>query len=287
MVPLARKPGWVALGSALVFHVLLLSLQTSESGSVGLIRSWLLDILAPAEKLVDSGVQVVRTAWEGYFALVGVEEENLKLRVENDQLRMRVQKQDEQVREAERLRRLMNLRESGPEKFVAARVIGRDPSRSLQTVTIDKGRSDGVRENASVITPDGIVGRVLSTGDGSAIVQLVTDAQSETAALFRESRVQALFKGTGGPELELDYIEDDSGVKEGDEVITSGLDQIHPKGLPLARVTTVGPQGELFKLILAKPSVDLGRLEEVLVVAESSKPAAGPGEGSSAPLPSR
>ncbi len=168
---------------------------------------------------------------------------------------------------------------------MAARVIGRDPSRSWQTVTIDKGRSDGVRENASVITPEGLVGRVLSTSDGSAIVQLITDAQSEVAALFSESRIQALFKGTGGPELELDYIEDDSVVMQGDEVLTSGLDQIHPKGIPLAVVTSVGPEGELFKLILAEPRADLSRLEEVLVVAPPPQPAVEPTKRPPAPRP--
>ena len=285
MEPLARKPGWFALGSALVFHVLLLSIQTSQTGGAGFIRSWLLDILAPAEKLVDTGVQAVSGAWEAYFALIGVEEENFRLRSENDQLRMQIQKQDEGVREAERLRRLLDLRESGPGNLVAARVIGRDPSRSWQTVTIDKGQSDGVRENASVITPDGLVGRVLSVSDGSAIVQLITDAQSEVAALFSESRIQALFKGTGGPELELDYIEDDSAVMQGDEVLTSGLDQIHPKGIPLAVVTSVGPEGELFKLILAEPRADLSRLEEVLVVSPPPQPAAAPTKRPPAPRP--
>lgn len=282
MVPLARKPAWIALGSALAFHVLLLSLQTSQSRSTGLVRSWLLDVLAPAEKLVDSGVHAVTAAWDSYFALMGVEEENRSLRAENDRLRMQIQQQDEQVREAERLRALIGLRESGLGHLVAARVIGRDPSHSLQTVTINKGQADGVREDASVITPEGLVGRVLSVGDGSAIVQLVTDAQSEVAALFSESRVQALFKGTGGPELELDYIEDDSAVREGDEIMTSGLDQIHPKGVPLAVVTTVGPPGELFKLILAKPRADLSRLEEVLVVVQPDKQ---PPQSSSASRP--
>jgi rod shape-determining protein MreC len=120
-------------------------------------------------------------------------------------------------------------------------------------------------------------------------VQLITDAQSEVAALFGESRIQALFKGTGGPELELDYIEDDSAVMQGDEVLTSGLDQIHPKGIPLAVVTTVGPEGELFKLILAKPRADLSRLEEVLVVAgppqHAPQPAAEPMKRPPAPRP--
>jgi rod shape-determining protein MreC len=284
MVPLARKPGWIALGSALVFHLLLLSLETSHRGQAGPVRGWLLDALVPGEKVVDRGFQGVRGLWDGYFALIGVHDENEKLHAENDQLRMQIQQQDEAVREAERLRGLLGLRGTGIGKLVAARVIGR-PSRSLQTVTIDKGESDGVRQNASVITPDGVVGRVIATGRASAVVQLITDAQSEVAVLFRESRVQALFKGTGGKDLELDYIDDDSGIKEGDEVVTSGLDQVHPKGLPLATVTVVGQKGELFKAISARPHVDMGRLEEVLIVTDPVKPSAELIKNTPAPRP--
>jgi len=253
------------------------------------MRKWLLDTLVPAEKLVDSGVQGVWGVWNGYIALIGVRDENHTLQVENDRLRMQIQNQEEAIREAKRLRDFLGLAESGIGKMVAARVIGRE-SRSLLTVTIDKGEADGVKPNASVITPAGVVGRVISAGSGSSVVQLITDAQSEVAALFRESRVQALFRGTGGRDLELDYIEpDDGGVAVGDELVTSGLDQVHPKGLPLASVTSIGPKGEFFRQIFARPHADLARLEEVFVVTEPTKHATEPPsrpKSSPAPLPS-
>ena len=295
MVPVAKRPGWITLGSALVFHVLLLSLQTNQHGGPGFMRKWLLNALVPAEKLVDSGVQGVWGVWNGYIALIGVREDNHKLQAENDQLRMRIQSQDEAIREAQRLRAFLGLSESGVGKLVAARVIGRDPSRSLLTVTLDKGLGDGIKLDASVITPAGVVGRVISAGSGSSVVQLITDAQSEVAAMLRESRVQVLFKGTGGRDLELNYIEElnyveaDGGMVVGDELVTSGLDQIHPKGLPLARITSIGEKGEFFSLVLARPLADLARLEEVFVVIEAAKPATEPPsspKGSPAPLPS-
>jgi rod shape-determining protein MreC len=282
MVPIARKPGWIALGIALVFHVLLLSLQTTQHGGAGILRTWLLNVLVTPEKLVDSGVQAVRGVWDGYFALIGVHDENVRLQAENDQLRMEVQSQDEKIREADRLRSLLDLTESGIGKLVVARVIGRDPSRAVQSVTINKGESSGIRPGSSVITPRGVVGRVIGVGRASAVVQLITDAQSEVAGMLRESRVQLLFKGTGGRDLELDYIDDDSDLKEGDEILTSGLDQIHPKGVPLGVILSVGP-GELFKSALARPHVDMGRLEEVLVVIPPAKSGAEKAKG---PLPS-
>ena len=276
MVSKAKRPGWIALVSVLVFNLLLLSLQTNQHGSPGFMRKWLLDILVPAEKMVDSGVRGIWGVWDGYFALVGVRGENEKLQAENNELHMQIQQQDEAIREAVRLRSLLGLADAGIGKTVAARVIGRDPSRSLQTVTIDRGQSDRVKVNDSVITPDGVVGRVLNVATGSAVVQLITDAQSEVAAMFRESRVQALFKGTGGRDLELNYIDDDYGVEVGTEVITSGLDRIHPKGLPVATISSIGEKGEHFRLMFARPRVDFSRLEDVLVVIEPARPAGEP-----------
>jgi rod shape-determining protein MreC len=278
MVSASKRPGWIALVSVLVFNLLLLSLQTNQHGGPGFLRQLLLDIMAPGEKLADSAVKGVWTIWDGYFALVGVHDENLKLQAENDQLRMQIQQQDEAIREAARLRAFLGMADAGIGKTVAARVIGRDTSR-LQTITIDKGQDDGVRANNSVVTPDGVVGRVLSVATRSAVVQLITDAQSEVAAMLRESRVQALFKGTGGRDLELDYIEDDYGIEIGAEIITSGLDQVHPKGLPLATISTVGEKGEHFRLMLARPRVDLSRLEDVLVVIDPASPKPQPRDG--------
>jgi rod shape-determining protein MreC len=268
MVPVAKRPRWIVLVSVLLFHLLLISLQTNKRENAGFMRVWLLDALVPAEKAVDWTVQSVRGIWTGYFALVGVRDENSRLHAENDQLKMQVQSQEEALREAARVRSFLSLKESGIGKMVAARVIGRDPGRSSQTLTIDKGQADGVKINASVIRPEGVVGRVIGVGRSSAIVQLITDPQSAVGALLQDSRIQAVFKGTGGRDLELDYIDDDGTIKEGDELLTSGLDQIHPKGLPLATVTKVDPRGELFKLVHARPRVEMSRLEEVLILTE-------------------
>jgi rod shape-determining protein MreC len=232
----------------------------------------LLDALVPAQKVVDSAVQSVRGVWTGYFALVGIREENARLHAEVDGLKMQIQSQQEVLREAARLRTSLDLAESGIGKMVAARVVGRDPGRSSQTLTIDKGKTSGVSLNASVIRPEGVVGRVISVGTTSSLVQLITDPQSAVAALLQESRIQAVFKGTGGRELELYYIDDDGSITIGDELLTSGLDQVHPKGLPLATVTAVEPRAELYKIVRARPRVDMSRLEEVLVLLEPATP---------------
>lgn len=286
MVLPAKRPVWIALGSALVFHLLLLSLQANHRPGPGFLRLWLLDGLVPLERLVDYGVRGVRGVWDGYIALIRVRKDNERLLAENDRLKMQLRSNDEALREAERLRQLYGLSDTGIGKFIVARVIGRDPSLSLQTVTIDRGLASGVTLNASVITPDGVVGRVMSVGNLSAVVQLITDAQSETAAMLRETRVQAVFKGTGGRDLELDYIDNDSDIVEGNELITSGLDRIHPKGLPIAKVISVKPSPGLFKIVLARPTADMRRLEEVYILPEYSEPVPEQPPNPASPLPS-
>jgi rod shape-determining protein MreC len=268
LLPTAKRPVWIALGSALVFNVLLLSLQASHRTAPGFMRGWLLEALVPLEKFVDYGVRGVRGGWDGYIALLNVRDDNKRLQQENDRLKIDLRTKDEEIKEAARLRKVYGLSDLGISKFVIARVIGRDPSRSLQTVTIGKGRSSGIKLNASVMTADGIVGHVMSVSNSSAVVLLITDSQSFVAGMLEDSRVHGVFKGTGGRDLEVEDIVNDNDVAVGNEIVTSGDDQIHPKGIPLASVISVGQGKGLVKAIVARPHADMSRLEEVIVVTE-------------------
>ena len=98
MVAKAKRSGWIALGSALVFHLGLLALQTNRIGSTGFMRAWLLEALVPGEKLVDSGFQGVAGVWDGYIALIGVRDQNQELQARNNLLQMQIQQQEEAIR---------------------------------------------------------------------------------------------------------------------------------------------------------------------------------------------
>jgi rod shape-determining protein MreC len=163
---------------------------------------------------------------------------------------------------------LAGLQKSGIGKSIVARVIGRDPARS-QTVTIDKGTVHGVKPDTAVITASGIVGRVIHSSNFFSIVQLVIDSQSAVGVLLESSRRQGIVRGTGTRDLDLDYIDDDNDLKEGDRFITSGADRIYPKGLPVGVITAVSAQRRgLLKSVQVRPTADLGRLEEVLCIIE-------------------
>src|SRR5215471_1007066 len=162
IVVASKRPVRIALTLVLIIHIALLSLQGHRRIDTGFIRVWALDSLAPLEKLADRSLFGVRQAWDRYIVLIGVREENLRLKRENDELQMQVSQQREAIAEAERIRALTGFRPSGIGKPLIARVIARDPSRS-QTITIDKGRVHGLRPDIAIITPAGIVGRVIQS----------------------------------------------------------------------------------------------------------------------------
>lgn len=264
----SKKPAWITLAVALVFNTLLLSVQTSKHFDTSFVRVWLLASLGPFEKLVDAGVEGVENIWTGYVSLIHVHRDNEKLLAENGQLRMEMSQQSEDSLELARLRQLMNLRATPIGKTVVARVIGKDPSQGGQNMTIDKGIKSGIGRDATIITSDGVVGRVISASDYFSVVQLIIDSQSAVGFIVRSSRRLGILKGTGSAELEMVFIDDDNDIKQGDELITSGQDQIYPKGIPLGVVLSVGPRQGNFKVVRIRPSVNFGRLEEVLCMTD-------------------
>jgi rod shape-determining protein MreC len=181
---------------------------------------------------------------------------------------MEMSQQSEDSLELARLRQLMNLRATPIGKTVVARVIGKDPSQGGQNMTIDKGIKSGIGRDATIITSDGVVGRVISASDYFSVVQLIIDSQSAVGFIVRSSRRLGILKGTGSSELEMEFIEDDNDIKQGDELITSGQDQIYPKGLSLGVVQSVGPRQGNFKVVRIRPSVNFGHLEEVLCMTD-------------------
>jgi len=263
----SKKPVWIALGIALVIQTGLISIQARRRIDTGFVRVWVLDSLAPVEKLVDRSTYAVRSVWDGYIGLIGVHGENQRLKRQVDELQMQLQQHKEDIVELQRLRGMLALPISDVGKTVVARVIGSDPARS-QTVTIDKGATHGVKPDSAVITPAGVVGRVIHTSNFFSIVQLVIDSQSAVGVLLESTRRQGIVKGTGGRDLDLDYIDDDNDLKPGDLFLTSGLDRVYPKGLPVGVIVSIGPRRGLLKTVQIRPSADLGRLEEVICVIE-------------------
>ena len=260
-----RKP-YLLLLILLTFNLGLMSSRIKSAGQRSLLEDAVMSLMSPFLKAADWVGQGVSGTWRAYVGLRGVERENRRLREQADALALNAQAAEESRQELGRLRELLELRESVPWTTVPARVIARGTEGSARIVTLDRGSRDGVRLNQPVLTPRGIVGRVIEAAPGASKVQTVLDPNSGVAGLIQRTRVQGMVVGAGERGCRMEYVSELSNVEVGDVVVTSGLDQIYPKGYTIGIVASIGEGEGLTKLVELRPEVDFRRLEEVLVV---------------------
>ena len=235
----------------------------------------ILSITAPLERGVGVVVVGVLGAWDGYVALRGSHRRAAGLVKENQALQLQLQLLRHEGIENDRLRRLLAIAEAAPARsYTGARVIGvRAEPSGLQLITLDKGSDDGLSRGMPVITGDGVLGRVHSTGGGSADVLLAIDRNSSIAVRVERTRARANVRGLGQPGLaRLDHAVRSEDVIEGDLLVTSGTDATFPAGLPVGRVTRLQRAAHgLFLEGWVIPIVDPTRAEEVLVITSGAR----------------
>ena len=161
---------------------------------------------------------------------------------------------------------LLAFKEQHIDSTVAAQVIGTSGSDQSRVLYIDKGSSDGIRTDMAVITPNGIVGKIVQVFPDSAQVLPINDQLSGVGVMLENTRLQGILRGATNGSTTIQYVMADERVVPGEGVITSGGDRIFPKGLPVGKVVDVTPGKDLFLNIRVLPSAQLDHLEEVLVV---------------------
>ena len=265
-----RHNNAVVLAAVLLAQLLALAVQVKRqtpSGPVTLLRLVAVNTLAPFERSAIYLGGGARHVWNNYVDLLHVRQENLRLKAEFEQVRLARTRELEDARQAHRLQALLGFKEKWIDQTVAAQVIGTSGTESSRLLYLDKGGRDGIRVDQPVITPDGVVGKVLAVfGDHISQVLLISDATSGVGATLVSSRLQGIIKGSPNGELTLNYIMGDETVHPGEVIVTSGGDRIFPKGLPLGTVAKVAMGRNLFLDVRVKPAVPLNRLEEVLVI---------------------
>ena len=262
----SRHKSLVLLAGVIVLQVLMLAVQIKRDSQGRLIRVWTVGAVSPFERAGASTFGSIRDAWRHYFALQNTTKDNEQLRRENDALKLQISQLQGKASEADRLGALLNFRQSHAEvPMIAARVIGVSAGTASITIQLDRGERDGIRKNMGVITPDGVVGKVVETYPNAAQVLLLTDKESGVGAMLADSRIQSPVGGQGEPLLLMKYVPNDDDVNVGERVITSGMDRIFPRDLPVGTVAEI-KSGNPFKLIRIKPAANLERLEEVLVL---------------------
>lgn len=272
MFDLLKKYRIFLLAACLVLVALLFySSQLRNRQESGLFYKVILQVTAPLQGVLDSGIRTIADTWNHYLWLVGTERQNEQLQAENQRLKAEIAHLEEVRLANQRLRKLLAFRDEIKLTALPAQVVAVDASSWFRTVVIDKGSEDGLREGLPVVVAEGVVGRTLEVAPYQSRVLLLTDASSAVAVLIQSSRSRGVCRGNGQG-LTLEYALSREQVSPGDAVITSGTGGIFPKGLPVGRVTDVRQEKYgLFQGIDVEPAVDFSRLEEVLVLLKEKR----------------
>ena len=211
--------------------------RSTQDESTRLIRVWAVDAVTPLEKAIVWFQRGISNLWHNYFYLRGVRQENRDLKLQIERLRIEQVRLNEDAEQARRLQALLGFKEQFISKTLAAQVIGSSGSEQSRSIYIDKGTRDGIKPDMAVITAEGVVGKVLRAFKTTSQVLLINDQTSGVGAILEKSRLQGVLRGTPVGEVVLEKVMSDETVQPGEKVVTSGGDQIFPKGLPVGTVT--------------------------------------------------
>jgi rod shape-determining protein MreC len=227
--------------------------------------------VAPFQKAVTLSLRVCRDIWHHYFSLVNTVRENDFLVKALQEANARSGHFAEIQMANQRLRNLLSFQKTVQRQMIAAEVVATDPSPWFKSVMIDKGRDDGLRRGLPVVVAEGVVGQVVDVSAGYAKVLLVIDRNHAVDGLVQRTRARGVVKGDPAGRCNFEYLLRKYDVQVGDVVVTSGLDGVFPKGLPVGRVADVALEGTgIFQQVTAVPFVDFETLEEVLVLLSPS-----------------
>jgi rod shape-determining protein MreC len=260
-----QRSGYLFIGVMLA-HVLLISAQVNSKSGVPVLESVTFGIFSEVQRGLSGGVSGIRGLWGGYVGLRHARAENEELKRQLGTIQIELQEQRALAERTRSLEKLLEMREQLTLKTTGAEIIGAAATPDFRTVTIDKGSTSGLHADMAVVSPAGVVGRIVVPSARSAKVQLLIARNAAAGALIERSRAQGVVVGGGDERRQMDYVSEVSDVVAGDVVVTSGIDGIYPKGFVIGRVETVEKSGGSYRRITIKPAVDFRSIEEVLVV---------------------
>ena len=264
---LSGRKNIIILVSLVLASFALMTFDIRRSQSPTILETVLMWVVSPVQNLITLTLDSANDVVDHYLLTAVVSEENEKLKHEIDKLIRQNNELREELRQRDRVGNLMEYQKERQLKSVVAQVIGRDATQWARVVFINKGTQDGIKENLAVVTDGGIVGHVIQAGLNTSKVMLIVDGRSSVDTLFSQDRVAGIVVGTGMEFCEMKYVPITAEVNVGDQIISSGLGGVYPKGLVMGTVVSItkATQG-LFQEITIAPSADFGRLEEVLVL---------------------
>jgi rod shape-determining protein MreC len=247
----------------LIASILIIFLLVNSRAISNTARIAFSDFVTPFLEAVQSGLSVILK----FMPFASLKEENRLLRARIDLLTRRTEEMQSLYAENERLKAIIGFKKSVPYTTIGSKVIGRDPTNWSNSLIIDKGSADGVRQNRAVVSTKGLVGRTIEVGRVSSKVLLITDPNSKVGVMIQKNNQGGML--TGGPDgtCKMVYIPLDSDVAPGDRIVTAGFGSIFPKGILVGKVVSVDKEpGRLYKTAIVKTAAEISRLEEVLCI---------------------
>jgi len=267
-----RRGSTLLLVAVIVGHLVLISAQVTSKSGMPVLEAVAFGLVAEVQRLGAGAFDAVASVWTGYIDLRGLREENAQLRQELAEARIRLQQERALAQRSEQFARLLDLRGRIDLETTGANVVAAAATPDFRTITIDKGTAAGLRPDMAVLAPEGVVGRVVVPGSRASKVQLLIDRNAAIGAIVERSRAQGVVMGTGEQTLRLEFVLDTADISVGDQVVSSGIDGIYPKGFLIGRVDHIERVGNAYRLIRVQPAVDFTKLEEVLVVLTPQAP---------------
>lgn len=273
----SRYKNILVLVAVLVVQIAGLAVQirrpdpTAPDGpSVRLIRRWAIGLISPPEEALHGAGSGIRGLWANYLDLRHVRRQNRDLRAQVSRMQLEQAALLEDARQGQRLQQLLAFREHYIYSTLPAQVIGTSGTDQSRVLYIDKGSKDGLHPDMPVITPDGIVGKLKDVFPHTAQVLEISDQTSGAGVLLETTRLRGVLRGNAFGQPQIVNLLPDERVRPGEKVITSGGDQIFPRGLPVGVVDHVveDPQNPPYVDVIVKPAANLGRLEEVLIITK-------------------
>ncbi len=271
----SRYKNVLVLIVVLVAQLLALAVQAKRTASeardgveVSLMRSLVVSVVTPPERLLHNIGSGIRGLWAGYVNLIHVREDNAGLKAEVERLRLEQASLAEDAKQGQRLQHLLDFKQHYVYQTVPAQVIGTSGTDQSRILYIDKGLKDGFTPDMPVMTADGIVGKLKDVFDHTSQVLLISDPTSGVGVILETTRTRGILKGTSLGQPQVINVSPDERIKAGERIITSGGDQIFPRGMPVGTVdqVMVDPDRDPLVDVTIRPAANLSRLEEVLVV---------------------
>jgi rod shape-determining protein MreC len=248
-------------------QLILLAYQVKNGSDVRLIRVWAVTAVTPLARTIEGARGGTEGFLHNYVLLHDTHAENERIRAELGRLKLENQFLKTELATADRAKALQVFEQHSLSKMIAARVTATAAGASASAVFVDRGSASGVEKGMGVVTPDGIVGKVLAAYPTASLVLLATDPSFAAGVVSQKNHVRGVLKGLGHGNCRVDYVQNEEKVDTGELFYTSGDDRIFPKGMPVGQVTAARP-GNPFQEISLDPAGLAGGVEEVLIVLQ-------------------